>query len=113
VIALVCLVTQWVELILTMVQHDAKTIEQDTLSLLNKILTTLSATVLSIYSGYYSWRLMKALGQTSFKKKLRAKVVLQALTIQLVLLLHTAYAWVRVQNRTDDWHDRPWLWPSF
>jgi len=39
-------------------------------------------------------------------------VILQVVTIQIVLLMHTAFAWVRFEERKETWSDI-WVWPSF
>ena len=102
-----------VELFLVVIHQDQPPLSDTAVNLCNKILVTTSAAFLSVYSGYYSWRLMEALSKTSFKKKLQCKVLMTAVTIQIVLILHTVYSFFRYKSNDHDWDDQPWLWPTF
>ena len=81
--------------------------------LISNILISVSAVSLSIYSNYYSWRLYKVLETTSFKQKLRTKVIVQAMTIQTILVFSVAYNWLRTLIKQSDWREHPWAWPLF
>ena len=40
--------------------------------------------------------------------------MMQAITIQVVLFLHVASAWIKRHERNSmQWYDKPWFWPVF
>ena len=120
VVANICLVTQWINLVLLIVYHDQ--LEDFGHSQANKeillsrnIMVSITAIVLSFYSAYYSWRLWRLLRLTpNVKLQLRTKIVMQAITIQVVLFLHVAGSWIERHQRSNHyWYDAPWFWPTF
>lgn len=80
------------------------------LELARNILGSISTLILSSYSLYYSIKLLHLIKDSNFKKSIRTKIVMQAISIQLVLIFRFLDIWMAgVLWKLEE----QWIWPTF
>jgi len=80
------------------------------LELVRNILGSISTLILSSYSGYYSIKLLHLIKDSNFKKSIRTKIIVQAISIQIVLILRLLDIWMAgVLWKLEE----QWIWPTF
>ena len=116
--AIFCVLTQIADMALMVSQKDASFVDGEEIHesvndlhfVLKNSLSTVATFVLTVYNIHYTFQVMRQSQGGVFTQKVRSKIWLQAVTIEVVLILRMLFVWIHNQIwRTN----QAWIWPSF